>query len=172
MLTFFALFLALASLAASLALAGRLRVLNERLAMLEGEPKRVPLERRKEEPWGRGFANPLAGLRVSLTIQQDHPHPVFASLLKETLLKEEAIVDDNHPDLWIEGEIVGNGYADVYFRAEIAVSTGRESILTVSDKPPHGDRPANLAADIVRKLRDELDKREHRLAVRELHEPG
>ena len=109
----------------------------------------------------------LAGLRVSLGIQQDHPHPVFEGLLREALLREEAVVDDASA-LRIEGEVVGNGYADVYFRAEITVMLGNETLFVLTDKPPHGDRPANLAAEVVQRLRDELAKRERQGALREL----
>ena len=132
------------------------------------------LERRERPDAGPALPDPspLAGRRVALAIRQDHPHPVFANLLKEGLLAEEARLDDGTPDLRIEGEIVGNGYADVVFRAELAVRMGGETILVLFDRPPHGDRPANLVAELVRRLKDELANRERQAAVRELHPPG
>jgi hypothetical protein len=68
----------------------------------------------------------------------------------------------------IKGEIACNGYADVYYRAELTAGAEGEIFLTLSEKPPHGDRPANLALELVHRLKIELRKRERGLALREL----
>ena len=135
-------------------------------------------------------ANPLSGLRIGLAISQDHSHPVFVDLLKEQLFKEDvtdisiltpgetrALQDSwksrpNAPDIFIAGDVVCNGYAEVYYEAEFTCSTPEQAICTLIEKPPHGDRPSNLALELVTRLKAELQKvlerNERRSAIREL----
>ncbi|RYG21730.1 hypothetical protein EON82_18355 [bacterium] len=115
---------------------------------------------------------PLQGLRVGLRIEQDHPHPVFANLLKELLLKEDAILEADAADLIVEGGVVCNGYADVYYTAELNCRLQDEAICVLIEKPPHGDRQENLARELLSKLKKELRKTTERSersnALREL----
>ena len=141
----------------------RLRILTDRIRSLE---------RRLEDkaPLSRGEAatqNPLAGLRVALDIEQDHPHPVFATLLKEALHREGAFVDDAAQTV-VQGILACNGYADVYYRAEFKVLAGPETLFTLTEKPPHGDRQENLAREVVARLKAEWVKQERQGALREL----
>ena len=117
-------------------------------------------------------ARPLEGLHVDLQVGQDHPHPVFANLLKELLLREDALISSESPDLLVEGRIVCNGYADVYFTAELTCRFRGEPVCVVIEKPPHGDRQENLARELLAKLNKELGKSaqrtERHTALREL----
>ncbi len=160
-----ALLLAALSLGASLALAGRLRVLSERLTVLERRPSV------QEGLNPLAAPSPLAGVRVALNVRQDYPNPVFVNLLKEALLREEALLEEERPDVRIAGEIVGNGYADVYYRADLAASVGDDVLFVLTERPPHGDRPANLALETGQRLKVEWAKRERQSALRELAGP-
>lgn len=142
-----------------------LRAFWRRLQALERRLAERPVIR--ELP--RHEENPLAGVRVALDIHQDHPNAVFANLLKATLVAEDALVGDGAAaDVTIKGEIACNGYADVYYRAELTARTEDETLLTLSEKPPHGDRPANLALELVQRLKSEWTQRERRKALHEL----
>ncbi|MBC8066161.1 MAG: hypothetical protein H7Y17_15115 [Chlorobia bacterium] len=132
----------------------------------------------------------LAGLRVALCVNQDHTHPVFATLLKDQLLamvvssveilpsanvdKLKASWGDDSQDILIAGDLTCNGYAEIYFHADFTCYAPNETICTLIERPPHGDRPGNLAIELVDKLNVELEKlverRERRLAIRELKE--
>jgi hypothetical protein len=117
---------------------------------------------------------PLEGLRVALDIRQDHTHPVFANLLKEQLLAEDVtdLTTPDTADIVIEGNLVCNGYAEIYYEADFTCRTATEPICTLIEKPPHGDRPQNLAIELVARLKRELTKlesrNERRAAIREL----
>ena len=175
---------ALISLAISVVLAGRVLQLERRL---QSNPHSALLA--VAEPPAR----PLQGLRVVLAITQDHAHPVFANLLKEQLLSEDVtdiilltpaetagLRSDwkqraDGPDLLIAGDIVCNGYAEIYYTADLTCSTADQAICNLTEKPPHGDRPSNLAIDLVARLKTELEKLvsrdERRQAIRELQGP-
>lgn len=112
--------------------------------------------------------SPLQGFRFAFSIEQDHPHPVLATLLKEALLREDVLIVETGSDVRVEGTVLCNGYADVYFRADLAAILEGQTLLTVTEKPPHGDRQENLAREIVARLKAELEKRERRGALREL----
>jgi hypothetical protein len=101
---------------------------------------------------------PLEGLSVALRIKQDHPHPVFLNLLKEALLLEDARLDADNPEIEIAGTIVCNGYSDVYFTSELICSTPAGPFCEIIEKPPHGDRPENLAIETVARLKAEWRK--------------
>lgn len=118
---------------------------------------------------------PLAGLVVALDVQQDHPVAPWSQLLKEDLLKAgvaEMVEPPSESDLTITGHIVCNGYSDVYFEADLQVSTRSGVLLRLIEKPPHGDRPNNLAIELVDRINKELGKRstreERKAALREL----
>jgi hypothetical protein len=135
----------------------------------------------------------LEGLSVVLSIKQDHTHPVFANMLTETLRKLDAEVSTISPDefddflerwgshadcgdLLISGNVTCNGYAEVYYRAEITCATRSETICTMVENPAAGDRQANLAKELVARIETEITKRlsrnERRLALRELRGLG
>jgi len=158
MLAFFALLLAAASLGLSAYLAIRLRAIEDALKRPVPMPTTVPALPEK----------PLEGLRIVLDIEQDHPHPVFVTLLKETLLREDAEIVEGVGDLTITGQIVGNGYADVYYTAELACQTPDGPLFTLLERPPHGDRPGNLALELITRLKREVSGNERRAALREL----
>jgi hypothetical protein len=77
------------------------------------------------------------------------------------------------PDILVTGDLVCNGYAEIYYQAELACLSPHQEICRLTEKPAHGDRPANLAIEAVSKLESELDKlvsrHERRRAIRELH---
>src|SRR6202043_900529 len=96
-------------------------------------------------------------------------HPVFASLLKELLLAEDVtdiamLAPDQAADwkagadILISGDLVCNGYAEIYYTLEFTCSTPDQAICTLIEKPPHGDRPSNLAIELVTRLKAELEK--------------
>ena len=158
--------LALTSLGISVVLASRLRDLSDRVRSIESRPP--PPQAALPKP-----PSPLDGLRVAIALTQDHPHPVFATLLKERLLGEGAeIVPEAEADVLVRGAVVCNGYADVYFTADLAAQTPGAPLFTLVEKPPHGDRQGNLALELVTRLKAEWEKRstrdERRAALREL----
>ncbi|HJP83731.1 MAG TPA: hypothetical protein VJ835_09530 [Fimbriimonadaceae bacterium] len=116
----------------------------------------------------------LAGLTFRLTISQDHPYPIFARLLKDELEKADAgvVESDADSDIRIEGSIHCNGYSDIYFQAELTASNAEGPFSVIIEKPPHGDRPENLAREIVSRIESDWTKREDRRergsAIREL----
>ena len=116
----------------------------------------------------------LAGLTFRLTISQDHPYPIFARLLKDELEKANAAVVELHADsdIQVEGSIHCNGYSDIYFQAELTASNAEGPFSVIIEKPPHGDRPENLAREIVSRIESDWskqeDRRERGSAIREL----
>ena len=178
MLLFLVGLIALAALGLSAALAMRLQQFEARLVKAErglGAPSLPELPDLIPE-------RHLQGLHISLAIKQDHAHPVVANLLKEALLREDVadvilgeVADGIVPDLIIEGEVTCNGYAEIYYSANLVCRTAGRVLRTVSEKPAHGDRPSNLVIEVVARLKDEMDKvvtrDERRRALRELNEP-
>ncbi|HVT11416.1 MAG TPA: hypothetical protein VHE55_04050 [Fimbriimonadaceae bacterium] len=168
--------LALASLALSAALAARVRRLEEQLRSVD-RPAPTPAALPDPVP-----DRPLEGLRIALAISQDQPHAAFANLLKEHFLAEDAgevtlLPADSTPgwancDILVAGNVVCNGYAEIYYEADLTCHGPSGAICTVVERPPHGDRPVNLAAELVVKLKGELQKLERRderrRALREL----
>ena len=173
------------TLAIALILAMRIMKIERQLASLSTQPIRSALEAPSEA--GR----PLAGLRIALAVKQDYPHPIFETLVKELLLSEDVAevqimtLDEAEalrstwtpnsagPELLICGEMVGNGYAEVYYRADFTCWAPDQAICTVLERPPNGDRPSNYAKELVTRLKGDLQKfverDERRRAIRELH---
>jgi len=129
----------------------------------------------------------LQQLRVALAIDQDYSHPAFAGLLREMLFQEDVVeisqitrsqadsMKHSWPegiDLLIEGSVLCNGYAEVYYEAEFQCRTARGDLCTLIEKPPHGDRPMNLAIELIeriaREYRKSIDQGERRAALKEL----
>ena len=106
----------------------------------------------------------LSGLRIALDVSQDCPQPVVENLLREALLVEDALVvrPEDEPDLIIMGEVVGNGYSEVYYKADLVVHLGSVILCGVSQRPPQGDRPANLVKELVATLESEYAKHQTR----------
>lgn len=170
--------IAMASLALSLALAAKVQRLEARLRIAEQSPAPAPS---LPEPVPE---RPLEGLRVALVVEQDHSHPVFANLLKEQLLTEDvdsvvllpanATPDWSASDILISGKLTCNGYAEIFYETDLTCFSPVEPICSLIERPPHGDRPINLAVELVAKLKVELAKlesrNERRRALRELHE--
>jgi hypothetical protein len=168
--------LALASMGVSLMLALRIKTLEDRLSVpkpiLDSPPLQLP------EP---AAPKPLEGLRIAVNIRQDHPNPIFANLVKEQLLLEDvaevsflATPDwQDSADILVRGNLLCNGYAEIYYQADIECLSPSEAICTLTEKPAHGDRPTNLAIELVSRLKFELEKlvsrNERRRAIRELH---
>jgi hypothetical protein len=172
MIEFIALTIAVTGLGLSLALVFRVRHLEGRLKATSTSlsPPTVSPEHR---------SSPLQGLRIGLNVSQDHAHAAFVNLLKEMLLAEDVtdIVvvnsgDAPNVDILIVGQLVCNGYAEVYYEAEFTCFIGNEPFCSLVERPPHGDRPSNLALELVKRLKCELDKvisrGERRRALREL----
>ena len=120
----------------------------------------------------------LEGLLFSLKIEQDHADPLFATLLKEMLLSEGAEEvallpkDARAADVAFVGDLSCNGYAEIYYQAHITCSVANQVLFTVNDRPAHGDRPNNLATELVSRLKQDLSKlikrNERSRAIREL----
>lgn len=181
----------LISIGASLALAEQLRRLDRRLNRTELALDNPPTVSALPEPEP---SRPLEGLRIAISVTQDHTHPVFANLLKEQLLSEDATEitmlsreeanglranwksQDHAPDLLIAGSLVCNGYSEIYYDADFTCFSPNQPICSLVQKPPHGDRPTNLAIELIAKLKTELEKlisrNERRRAIRELHDPS
>src|SRR5206468_2354892 len=112
---------------------------------------------------------------IAVDIDQDHPQKPFDALLRGLLLKQDVTeLDAEQPDITIEGKVMCNGYSDVYYSAEILCRSRNGTICSISERPPSGDRQANLALEVVSKLGNELQKlvgrNERRRALRELGE--
>lgn len=171
MFELFASIVALCSLGVSAVLALRIRALSDRLHAAERQLS-VPSAL---QPALVEAPRPLEALRVALEIDQDHPHPVFANLLKELLLREDTVLSSNSPDLLVQGRVVCNGYADVYYTAELTCLLQGEPICVLIEKPPHGDRQENLARELLAKLTKELgstaQRNERHSALSELGQP-
>jgi hypothetical protein len=163
MLELVAIVLAMVALAAIITLAARVRVLEERQRQLESRPLQVLPEVAPEKP--------LAGMCLSIQIDQDHPHAPFVTQLKDLLEREDVTLVEEG-DSNIRGSVSCNRYADVYFSAEISCTVEGETVCTIIERPPHGDRQANLAKEVVHRLKREVVKQrthdERRNALREL----
>jgi hypothetical protein len=156
---------AVAALAAAIAWHASKRVAEMERALPRPAPVPPPAF---EEP----AAKPLAGLKIRIAVSQDHPHAVFAALLKEQLLVDDVDVVEGEADIDIAGTVACNGYAEVYYTAELICRSSSGVILTMVEKPAHGDRQSNLAIELVTRLKHELEKlvtrNERRRALREL----
>jgi len=181
--------IATTSLMLVLVLVQRINVLTRQLE--EARRALAALDRSATSPvLEQAMAKPLEGLRVMLAVSQDHHHPVFARLLKERLLREDIIAVDEFggspadavdawsggridADLMIAGGLTCNGYAEVYYHAEFTCYAPTETVCTIVEKPSGGDRPENLAMEIVAQLGGKLDelvhRNERRRAIGELH---
>ena len=162
LLLILALVFLLGTAAGMVAQGARIRALAARVGRLEAQCPRVFAP----PPEGGSIPNSLDGLRLTLDLRQDHPHAPFATLLYDVLLREGAILGED--GLLVSGEVVSNGYADVYYRAEIAVTEGERTLFTLARTPPHGDRPENLVLELVERLKVERKKGERQRALREL----
>ncbi|MCC7230883.1 MAG: hypothetical protein IT203_10860 [Fimbriimonadaceae bacterium] len=193
MLDAISILIALLALGVTVAIAMRLQQTEQRLkALLTTLESERTLQASALAP-AMEQTRPLEGLRIALCITQDHPHPVFATLLREHLYSEDArevvllsateveqlnatwALTPDSPDILISGEVTCNGYAEVYYHAEITCSANSQSICKVIEKPPHGDRPVNLATGLVSRLKAELEKavcqNDRRRALQELQGP-
>ena len=127
-----------AALGACLALSARVRSLEQRLAAVEVSSRAPVLP---EAPFRE---SPLQGLRIAVSIIQDHPQPIFANLLKELLMKEDVLDVSFLPepsaetDIFITGTLTCNAYAEIYFRADITAYAGSEPLCTITEAPPGG----------------------------------
>jgi len=177
-------------LAISIALAVRVLKLEASVLALHDSQRRASSSL---ETGASDTPRPLEGLQIALAITQDHPHPIFADILSEHLLAEDVSVvhllnpeqsqhllsdwsdPENDPDILIEGDVHSNGYAEVYYTAELSCRSAGKTLCTLIEKPPHGDRPSNLALELVSRLKKELLKQtsrdERRTAIRELQGP-
>jgi hypothetical protein len=170
-----AMLVAISSVGVTLLVASRL---SSRIRALESIVRqRVPSVLDKAEG---SFA--LAGMRIRLSVRQDHARPLFANSLREALLREDVqdvlIVGDPSAhgaakgEWLISGTITCNGYSDVYFNADLTCTLGEETVCSWSHRPPQGDRPENLVLEIVStltsKLADRARKNERRKALSEL----
>lgn len=153
-----AILLSLGATAVAIGLALRVRRLEERLASLTF-PVVAPSLIAPEE-------NVLQGLRIGVDVQQDHAHPVFAELLRDTLLGRDVadvILGRNDAcDCVLDGRVTCHGYSDVYFEADLTCTAPSGVLCTLIEKPPSGDRQENLALEIVSRLTKELEKSERR----------
>ncbi len=147
-----------------------------RLRALEVPVASGPSSGQAEAPLVLVDESPLRALRFGLAIEQDLAHPVFSGLLKEQLLRcdvaeltdltraaAEGLVaawpdSADSPDLLISGQLVCNGYAEVYYSADLICFGPSGPICTLVERPPHGDRPVNLAIELVARLSAELRK--------------
>ena len=157
-----ALLLAFLSLAVALALAARVATLSCRVRALEtGSDRRA-------SPASLPANGHLHGLRIEFSIHQDHPLNPFEATLAGALAERGAVRVDADGDVRLAGTIKGNGYADVYFDADLAAEAGGRTLLRMRERPPHGDRPENLARELVARLEEELARGERQGALREL----
>ncbi len=129
----------------------------------------VPLE---ETPIIELPSRPLEGMKVWMQIEQDHPSKPFSKTLEEELYSEdvadvsptggELMLDgwkrSDGPDLLIYGHVACNGYSDVYYKAEFTCSTPDGRLCVLQRNPPHGDRPANLALELVAQIKSDIEK--------------
>lgn len=153
-----AILLSVVATSVAIALAIRVRRLEECLASLVlpvPSPSLVAVEE-----------SVLQGLRVAIDLQQDHAHPVFAELLRDTLLgRDVAEVILGRSDTCvcvIDGHVTCHGYTDVYFEADLTCTAPSGVVCTLIEKPPSGDRQENLALEIVSRMVKELEKSERR----------
>jgi len=82
--------------------------------------------------------------------------------------------EESRVDIFISGTLTCNGYAEVYYQAEFTCFASGEAICTIIERPPGGDRPENLAMELVTKLSSKLDefvrRNERRRAIDELQD--
>ena len=172
------------SLVVSLMVFAKVASLSNRPLAIHASAALEPIPSALEE----ALPSVLQGSKVGLSITQDHPHPVFVDCLKEALFKRDAAdvillgaldaadwkAGPEAPDLLIQGSVVCNGYANVYYEADLTCSDREKAICRLIEKPPHGDRPSNLALELVSKIESEVKKLVRRgergRAVRELNE--
>ncbi|CAN5387127.1 hypothetical protein BH11ARM1_BH11ARM1_06580 [soil metagenome] len=119
----------------------------------------------------------LAGCKVFVSVEQDLAHTPFLGILRRALEEEDALEVGTRSEAQysIIGSLVCNGYPYVYYTAEFTCFEGDSAICTTIEKPPHGDRPANLALSILARLKKELvsstTRVERRVAIDELSGP-
>lgn len=172
--------IAIIGTAASLWTLQRVRRLADRVRYLERRCDALATVANLGEP-SEGASSPLAGRGIWVDIQQDHPLPIVADRLAAQLSLRDAEVrtgisseDVTGPsDGRIVGEILCNGYADVYYQAQISVWIGDELLMTLRSRPEGGDRPDNLAMELVAEIEEKLTTSERRTerqrALQELH---
>jgi len=181
-----ALIILVTSLIVIVAVVGATLVSQLRSMQALAENKHHELSFPSDGPVEKDDPSPLHGLHVVLAITQDHPNLPFVDLLKEQLFALDATditvmqtteISDiwsatNPPDLLIKGNVLCNGYAEIYYEAEFSCSNPNGAICTLIEKPPHGDRPSNLALELITRIEKELKKMigrdERRSALREL----
>lgn len=120
-------------------------------------------------------ATPLQGCTAWVEITQDLPQRVVQSLVVEAFLKEDVAVasSEAESDLVVKGSVSCNGYSEIYYTAELSIYFRGSLLCSIIEKPPHGDRPSNLAFEVVDRIKREVEKgrsRGERLdAIRELN---
>ena len=173
MLEWIAIILSLGSAAVAIAALVRVRMAER---MLEDAARQVAVLPSRTEP-DIVPESPLQGLVIGISVAQDHDTPVLAATLAECFQREDVdsvTTGENVAlaDIVIDGFVVCNGYADVYYEASLDCKTSTVTLFSIREKPPSGDRPMNLALEIVSRLKTELTSRttreERRLALREL----
>jgi hypothetical protein len=167
--------LTLTGLLLSAYLASKVADQEKRIRVLEssrGQGAAYPLEA------GEPYQPVLEGLKVAIQIQQDHERPVFALLLKERLVAEDAVPilgsmgEEVACDVLVKGKVKCNGYEELFYEATLDCLAGNSLLLTVSEKPSQGGRQANLSNTLVSRLKHELqqsaERRERQLALDQL----
>lgn len=132
--------------------------------------------------WHEPAAHPLRDVRIALVIRQDSQYPLFATMLREMFLAEDASEVEMFntiaeaeawgPEILVSGEVVCNGYSEVYYSADLTCKTPHQMVTAIVEKPAQGDRPSNLGLELVEKLKADLTRlllrEERRKALREL----
>lgn len=181
------LFLALALSLVSLIVSLIVGAMVLRLAALRDHSSHQPISSSQDVALDALISKPLAGMRIAVSIEQDHPHAPFFAILREQLFAEDVadvqVIEADKaaamgsgwkdaPDLLVFGHVVCNGYSDVYYEAELMSYERQGALCTLIEKPPHGDRPSNLALKLVTRMKRELEKetgrKERRQAIQEL----
>lgn len=150
------------SIVISLHLATRVADLHARLSAFEMKSKAIKVE---AVAVGRPFD--FKGRKVALVIEQDHPTPIFENILKDQLLREGASVVKSLQvspgtrsiyDLVISGRIGCDGFADVYYESDLVCSAGADTVCVLVDRPLHGERPLNLAKQLIERVKEDWNK--------------
>jgi hypothetical protein len=117
--------------------------------------------------------NPLEGLKVGVSVRQDHEHPTFAGILAEKLRSQDAVVRlmtedeaaalardwgsmQDPPDVLVQGRLTCNGYTDVFYDSDFDCVCRAGRLTTIIERPAQGGRQFNLADTVIEKLRLEL----------------
>lgn len=117
--------------------------------------------------------NPLEGLRIGISVQQDHERPTFVDTLTEKLRSHDALIRlmsedeasalardwdsiEDPPDVLIHGRLTCNGYTDVFYDSAFDCIGKQGRLTTIIERPAQGGRQFNLADNLIERLRLEL----------------